>query len=374
MQAKRHILLLLLICSCLWRNHSVYAQHSTRPIEELPHIFFKNNSTTLKWVENGTTRQVNSDDRKAFTKYIGLFSKKLQVDLRRLLVEGGNPKRGTEAFLEQYDNVQRFAAVSDLHGQHDLFVKLLQQHRIIDQHGDWIYGNGHLVIVGDIMDRGDKVTESLWLLVKLEKQATKKGGAVHYVIGNHELMVFDNDLRYIHHKYQEIADMFGVGYHQFFAQNTFFGRWLKQKPVVIGINNILFTHGGISPEFVTRGLTGSRTNQLFVDSIFTQPKQHYRKNEELEFLTRSKGPLWYRGYFTDTSFNAETLNFVLHGLKKDHIVVGHTSHPTIVNLYDNRIFGVDSSIKNGKNGEILLYENGIFYRGLLNGERQSFLN
>jgi len=358
--------------SALWRNHNVYAQHVRDVLEEPPHIFFDNNSTTIRWVENGVSRYVTSDDRKEFDKYIGVFSEKLQVDLQQLLTMDGNPKREPTTFLEQYDTVRRFAAISDLHGQHDLFVKLLQQHHIIDNKGDWVYGDGHLVIVGDIMDRGDKVTESLWLLVKLEKQAAAKGGAVHYVIGNHELMVFDNDLRYIHRKYQEIATMFGIGYHQFFAQNTFFGRWLKQKPVIIGINNILFTHGGISPEFVTRGLTGARTNQLFVDSVFTQSKQHYRKNEELEFLTRSKGPLWYRGYFNDTTFNAATLDFVLHGLKKDHIIVGHTSHPTIVNLYDDRIFGVDSSIKNGKNGEILLYDNGIFYRGLLNGERQSF--
>ncbi|MGJ1446857.1 metallophosphoesterase [Sphingobacterium spiritivorum] len=365
---RRNMLTLALACTAL----SGYSQEKNAGLREEPHLFFENNTTTIKWVDNGVYHHVSSSNRKDFDKHIKLFSQKLNIDLKEALLQKESTTREESAFLEQYNDIEHFAAISDLHGQHDLFVRLLQQHNIIDQKGNWTYGDGHLVIVGDIMDRGDKVTESLWLLVKLEKQALSKGGRVHYVIGNHELMVFDNDLRYINQKYKDVASLFGIGYDEFFSKDSFFGRWLKQKPVIIGINNILFTHGGISPEFVEKGLTAARTNKLFADSIFTRSKTVYRQNKELEFLTRSKGPLWYRGYFTDSTFNAQTLDFILHGLKKDHIIVGHTSHPTIVNLYDNRIFGVDSSIKNGKNGEILLYEKGIFYRGLLNGQKEKF--
>ena len=40
----------------------------------------------------------------------------------------------------------------------------------------------------------------------------------------------------------------------------------------------------------------------------------------------------------------------------------------IVGLYNNKIFGVDSSIKLGKYGELLFVINDRFYRGKLDGQ------
>ena len=33
---------------------------------------------------------------------------------------------------------------------------------IVDDGGNWAFGQGHLVVVGDVFDRGDEVTEILW--------------------------------------------------------------------------------------------------------------------------------------------------------------------------------------------------------------------
>jgi len=84
------------------------------------------------------------------------------------------------------------------------------------------------------------------------------------------------------------------------------------------------------------------------------------------------GPLWYRGYFKDTDFTESDLNKVLKHMDVDHIVVGHTTHPTIINLFDNRIFGIDSNIKKGETGEVLIYDKGTFYRGLKDGTSLPF--
>ena len=62
-----------------------------------------------------------------------------------------------------------YFAISDIHGQHELFIKLLQSQKVINEENQWIYDKGHLVIVGDIFDRGDQVTETLWFLFFLEK-------------------------------------------------------------------------------------------------------------------------------------------------------------------------------------------------------------
>ena len=101
----------------------------------------------------------------------------------------------------KFKKVKKIAALSDIHGQHDLAVEILTNHQIIDAEENWIYGEGHLIIVGDIFDRGEKVNETLWLLYKLEGQAKEAGGKVHVLLGNHEYLVFSKDLRYIHRNY-----------------------------------------------------------------------------------------------------------------------------------------------------------------------------
>ncbi|MCK7530014.1 MAG: hypothetical protein MZV63_02625 [Marinilabiliales bacterium] len=75
---------------------------------------------------------------------------------------------------------------------------------IIDRNLNWKFGRGHLVYLGDAHDRGDMVTEILWHLFSLERQAAKAGGMVHFVLGNHELMVLDGDLRFINPKYRKV--------------------------------------------------------------------------------------------------------------------------------------------------------------------------
>jgi len=50
-----------------------------------------------------------------------------------------------------------------------------------------------LVLVGDCVDRGQEVTQVLWLIYKLEIAAKNKGGSVHFVLGNHEIMNFQGN-------------------------------------------------------------------------------------------------------------------------------------------------------------------------------------
>ena len=80
-------------------------------------------------------------------------------------------------------------------------IELLTNNKIINNDLNWDFGEGHLVIVGDIFDRGSKVNEVLWLIYKLEIQARKMGGRVHFLLGNHDYMVLQRDLRYINSRW-----------------------------------------------------------------------------------------------------------------------------------------------------------------------------
>ena len=116
------------------------------------------------------------------------------------------------------------AALSDFHGKYDLMIELLMNNKIIDKSKHWAFGKGHFVITGDIFDRGDKVTEILWFLYDLERQAHQAGGDIHLTLGNHEVMILNGDLRYLHPKYVETAKRLNKPFEQLFSQNSIIGR------------------------------------------------------------------------------------------------------------------------------------------------------
>jgi hypothetical protein len=320
---------------------SVKQLKDTLDINDGPYIFIKNDSLIEKTIKNGTIESTILDLNSVKIDFV--------------------PEKSV------FKNVSRIAALSDIHGQLDLAMSILNNNGIIDDHFNWAFGDGHLVIVGDIFDRGTKVTELLWFIYNLEQQAIEKGGMVHFVLGNHEYMVLQNDLRYLNPKYKRVAQLLNTPFNELFNKQTLLGRWLRSKSTVIKINDNLFVHGGLSKEFIANDFDLEKTNNMMRQSL----------NEDL-WTTKSDsiygkfydnyGPIWYRGYF-HADFKKADLNKLLRKLDVKHIVVGHTSQTQIESLFDNKILAVDSSIKNGVYGEVLLIENGKFYRGTLKGEK-----
>ena len=86
---------------------------------------------------------------------------------------------------------------------------ILRGEGIMDENFNWTYGNGHLIISGDLFDRGFHITECMWLLYKLEAEALTQGGKVHLIIGNHEMFNLKDDWRYVEIKYFNNAHLMG---------------------------------------------------------------------------------------------------------------------------------------------------------------------
>ena len=261
-----------------------------------------------------------------------------------------------------YKNVSKIVSLSDIHGQYDLAILILKNNKIIDDNLNWNFGKGHMVIVGDVFDRGDKVTEFLWFLYHLEQQAEKAGGKVHYLLGNHEYMVLENDLRYIHKKYEKTTELLGRSITDLFNKNTILGRWLRSKSTIIKIDNKVFVHGGLSKKFIfDKGFEIEKSNN-FLREFLEAPL--FRSRGVLFDYKKHlgpDGPLWYRGYFFDNLKETE-IDSILQRVDVDHIIVGHCTSPKIIKMYNNKIFGVDSNIKSGQYGELLLIENNLFSR------------
>src|SRR5258706_15054266 len=97
----------------------------------------------------------------------------------------------------EIEGVERIVAVGDVHGAYERFVEVLQTAGILDGHLHWGGGRAHLVQLGDVVDRGPDSRKTLDLIERLQGEARRSGGAVHALLGNHEVMRMLGDLRYV---------------------------------------------------------------------------------------------------------------------------------------------------------------------------------
>lgn len=324
-------------------------------VNDGPYIFYDDDKLLIKWVKNDLVRR-----RKITYDNTDFIKRKFNIDFYT-----DNTSK-TKNFEQTFTNADTIIAISDIHGQYDIAIELLRMHKVIDRNNNWIMRNNHLVILGDIFDRGNKVTELLWLFYNLENQAEKAGGKVHVLLGNHELMIMHNDLRYIHPKYHKVASLMGTSYTNLFLENSVLGKWIRSKPVLITINDILFTHAGISPKVIESGLNKKQINQLYIENIYGNDLMSIFKDSTLKLLIGKYGPLWYRGYY-NVNFTEEKLDSVLNYFNVNHLAIGHTSLPSVTPIYNNKLLNIDSNIKEGNYGEVLIIENKNFYRGTLHG-------
>ena len=342
---------LIIFIATIFSITSVTSQETDDPFLDItnfsdgPYVFISNNKLIEKKILNGKVTSKVLEP----TLYDTIFTPQKSI----------------------YKNVENIAALSDIHGQYDLAVEILKNNGIINSNLDWNFGKGHLVIVGDVFDRGPKINEMLWLLYKLEIQATKKGGRLHFLLGNHEYMVLHKDLRYVHDRYKIATKLLGLEYDELYSNQTIIGRWLRSKSTIIKINNSIFVHGGVSEEFIAEnGIDLSKTNQIMRSSI-ERSKQEMKSTDFYKTYYGKKSLIWYRGYFYDNLVDAD-ISKILTRVNSEHIVVGHCSNEEVVQLYDHKIFGVDSSIKKGTYGELLFIKNKQFYRGTLDGKQIKF--
>ena len=271
----------------------------------------------------------------------------------------------------EFKDIKKIAAFSDLHGQYDLAVELLINNNIIDEDLNWNFGKGHLVIVGDIFDRGPQVNEILWLIFKLEQQAIDNGGRVHYLLGNHEYMVLHGDLRYIHEKYTLTEKLLDKEYQELYGNSTVLGRWLRSKNTIVRINDNVFVHGGVSKKFMENNDFSLKIINDIMRNSIERSKKDMKESDFYKTYYGKKSLIWYRGYFND-DLKEEEIDEILEIVDTDHVVVGHCSNKKVVQLYHQKIFGVDSSIKKGKYGEILWIKNDHYSRRTLEGKKKEF--
>lgn len=271
-----------------------------------------------------------------------------------------------------FPKADKIFAISDIHGQNDRFELLLKQGGVMNENRDWIFGDGTMVVVGDVFDRGPQVTQNLWLIYILEQQARTAGGTVHFILGNHEMLIMRKDYRYVNEEYiNKTEKLTGHTYNELFNENSFLGRWLLSKNVVIKIGDILFNHAGISPQM--GDYTIPEINSFIKENYQTE-YETIKADEKLSLFFRSSGPLWYRGYFDDgksyVRITDEQISTVLTNFGVHKIVVGHTTMNGVGSLFEGKVIYVDGGIKYGNEGEAVIIEGNKNYKIAAEGKSE----
>jgi hypothetical protein len=258
---------------------------------------------------------------------------------------------------------QRIVSVGDVHGAYDRLVAILRTAGLIDGRQRWSGGRAVFVQTGDVTDRGPDSRRALDLLRRLETEASRAGGRVHVLLGNHELMRMIGDLRYVsageyaafrstdseelreryyqavmtaaatrakaaeqpfdeaafRKRFLEEAPLGWVEMQIAFGAKGEYGRWLRMRDTMIKINGTVFLHGGVSPKVAALGCAAVN------DTVRAELNAPPGSLNAQSLGPSEDGPLWYRGLaLEDEATFAPEVDALLLKLDARAIVIGHT--------------------------------------------------
>ncbi|WP_108807270.1 metallophosphoesterase [Aquimarina spinulae] len=304
----------------------------------------KDNTISVDWYQNNETHH------KTYDSTIKNFS----IDTKKQILNFSLPEIKVPA-TEITTTPDKIAFISDIHGDYEYMDTLLKNLKVIDSLGNWCFGENHLVIAGDMVDRGTKVSTVLWKTVQLSEQAELAGGMVHYLLGNHEQYILRGNFSRVNP-----ANLFAIqqmmSFKDAFSNKTYLGQWLRTRPILLKIGTTLITHGGISPETAAKKYTIKQINQAIGEYWDNKPIDENLK----EIILGKTGVTQYRGYIRKNDeikkSSKKEVEEILKVYNASHIIVGHTNVPTIKPLYDGSIYNINAI---ETSPQALVFENGI---------------
>lgn len=342
--------------------------------DEGPHIFFEGEHLVARHIR-GNRDQGFYVEEKSFPAQTPLTSTvHFPLDASQFSITL-NPEIITPA--TSYDDDEPIFAISDIESAYKTLRDFLLAHQIVDQDLNWTFGRGHLVLLGDFVDRDASTTQTLWFIYRLEQLARAQGGTVHYILGNHEIKSLQGNYQSAAKKYLNVAAILGKQQYELFDNHAFLGRWLASKNTAELINAHLFVHGGIHPKLAAMSLNLEELNQ-FVRAHYRKsyfPKPSPAENDIL--ISTQQGPSWYRGYFEGNLSQTE-VDAGLAKFKAQAVVVGHTPQWKINTLFNRKVIAINVKHPRDYRGsfpprssEALLIQGSSYYRLLSDGEKQA---
>ena len=228
--------------------------------------------------------------------------------------------------------------------------------------------NSIIVFAGDIVDRcrtaGLKFNycvdtimdencdyQMLNIIFKLDDEAKKYNSRVLLVLGNHEIINLQNDLRYVSYKgtsdkkrVKNINKLLSQNIHRLFS--------------IIRINNYVIVHGGINPDYI-KDLNFNKDQEIIIQ-YNNLIRKHLISNGDSDIFNNPKNTFWDRSLGLETNidpkicselFEQNILNIPKQYFSNLKIIVAHCiqsllSTPSGINIahcdtYQNRIIKID---------------------------------
>ena len=267
-------------------------------------------------------------------------------------------------------SAERIIVLGDVHGDWNKLISALKLGKVIDEDNNWIGGTTIVVQVGDQIDRCRYVRggptcdkkeatpndephdwKILQYFTKLHKQAIKKGGAVYSLMGNHELMNVQGDMRYVSYQGFKEFENYKKSDGSIIKDGEEARRWAfkpgnhiseflactRQVALIIGTN--LFVHAGIIPKLAKK-YSVQNINQLMslylLDKLKTKTQYAdiFSQSKETPLWTRTLGNIGLKHFSNQTSDDNSkkkekslcnaNIKLVKEVYGIDKIIIGHT--------------------------------------------------
>ncbi|CAA9990097.1 shewanella-like protein phosphatase 2, putative [Plasmodium knowlesi strain H] len=246
-------------------------------------------------------------------------------------------------------------SISDLHGDLDAFLKILLNEKMIDNNYNVIRENVLIVITGDVLDPSYDDINILFFIEEYNEKGKTLNSKILMVLGNHEVknMCLEfNKVKKNAEKYQNRNDMF--------SKNEVIYNILVNKPFVLRVNEMVFSHAGVLPFYASYG----------IDYINREGKNEIENNCELLFKKRKRkeefciscdyGPTLnrYFSFVSDGLFKrwmvCSTLSKSLNLLSSSRMIVGHTvqKNKKVNSFCDEKLLLTDTGISKWKKGVV----------------------
>jgi len=231
---------------------------------------------------------------------------------------------------------ERVFSVADLHGDYERFKMILERLDLAtfaEDQARWTGGTSILVSTGDSVDRGEHGRAIYLAFQELARQAPGHGGEVLNLIGNHELMNLQADLRYVHRSEMLSTGDYGgrVQREKEWGRDGLIGGDIRNRFITAAVRGrTLFVHGGLDPDVLSH--YGSDAQAL--DALNAQVKELVNVDVVgRHWLFGDNGPFWNRFFADGRERHAcDKVERTLSMVGADRMVVGHTPQDNGVNI------------------------------------------
>mgnify|MGYP000018705855 CR=1 FL=1 len=275
--------------------------------------------------------------------------------------------------------MNKIIAIGDLHGDFQIFIKILEMCNLINKNLEWIGGDTYLVQLGDTLDGKRPETkidksfleqsgevEIIRLILDLDAQAKESNGRVISLIGNHELYPYylRNDKQFVRDyvktkDIEQFRKVYNVDRVKFLMPGGIGGSLIgRTRPLILQLGEFIFIHGSITDKLIKNGLS-SKTGKVDIDkinmetSLWLQGKGKIPKClEEMD----EENPVFSRLYSKSKSFNEKECSKFDKQLKffsgANYVVMGHSRFKQINSACNNTLIRTDISLSRAFGGTL----------------------